>query len=238
MKIYWTVMLFILLLSFYFTVTAYYSSLSHKQQDTLAKLECIAATLSLNFSGDQLETLLQRYPTQDAITSSDEDSLYYQLHEKLRKVYEINQLNSDIYTLTFDSVHQHFYFGVTSGETPYFRHVYNSHPEDFINKYYTGGQIDRFEDENGVWLSAITPVKNSLGKVVAVIAVDQHFNDFTSEARALLLKDTIISIFVIIFLSFSLRRILKQILIAEEKTTRLIKESRQLLEEKNKKITD
>lgn len=231
-------MLFILLLSVYFIVSDYFSSLNNKQLDTLDKLKSIACTLSLQVPGDDLQNLLARYSDKDDIRSSKADPAYYTIHQKLNEARKINGLKSDIYTLTYDKKNQHFFFGVTSGENPYYRHIYDSHPQDFVDNYQTGGKIDRFEDKNGVWLSAIAPIKNKQDETVAVIVVDQHFDDFTAEARKLVLKDTIISITVILILSLSLRRILREMLSTEEKAKQTIEHSRQLLQEKNKQITD
>lgn len=237
MKIYAIVIFFILLLSVYFIVNNYLFAIKHKQEDSLNRLYSIAKTLSLQIDGDLLDSVLVKYSEKDAIATTKSSPIYYELHQTLRNAYLVNGLSSDIYTLVYDSALQKFEFGITSGESPYYRHIYDSHPEAFAKLYDTGGTIDPFEDEFGTWLSAIAPIKNSQGKVVSVLSVDRRFDDFEEEARGILFRNIAIALLSTLLLSASLYRILKQVLDEEEEAKNTIQKASQLLRQQNAKIT-
>ena len=56
--------------------------------------------------------------------------------------------------------------------------------------------IPEYTDEFGMWLSAFAPIKNSIGKTVAVVMVDEKLDDFLMSVRSELIKAFLLSLFI------------------------------------------
>ena len=134
-------------------------------------------------------------------------------------------LKTAIYTMVYDSSKGDFVFLVSSSDNPFYRHSYHSYPKILINQYQSGGQIKRYADENGEWLSSFSPIKNSKNKVIAIVQVDQKFDDFIIDARRRALKTLFISLLIITIVLVILLRLLKVILNKEAKDRFIIEES-------------
>lgn len=234
------ILLFIVLLILivYFLSHSYFVQLNIHKQKVLSRLDAIANTTAVQIEGDVLESILNTYTEIDAIAKNDQDSDYHRLQLLLSEVKRENQLSSEIYTLSLNEEKKAFYFGISSAEKPFYRHVYDHFPPELMENYELGGSIGVYEDMNGFWLSAFVPIRNSKGEVIAVIQADQLFDAFIEEARSDILVNIIISLIITAVLVFILVRSVRSILLAEDKMTNELKRSKQELEQKNRDITD
>ena len=181
----------------FFIITSYNKQINTAQTDVLQRLQAIATTVSLELNGDQHYTLTKQYSTKNAIATSEQDLMYNNFHKKLKTVQKANNIKTDIYTLFIDREDNNaIKFGVTSGETPYFRHQYTSYPESLPSLFENGGMLPPFTDNHGTWLSAVAPVKNAKGETIAVVEVDQNFEEFISQARSEVWQSIWISLIV------------------------------------------
>jgi signal transduction histidine kinase len=109
---------------------------------------------------------------------------------------EENELQTTVYTMEFDSLHQQFEFLVSTSETPYWRHEYLDFPDILLKNYRVGGVIPPYEDENGVWLSAFAPVRDNHGSVIAIVQIDAQFDHFIQEARSRIIINLLVSLLI------------------------------------------
>jgi len=231
------VMIGLLLLASYFISHSYLTSISTVQYHQLDKLHTIARTAAAQIDGDDVEYLMEAHPSKDEIKESDEDFTYHLLHKKLRRSYETNLLESPVYTLYRSPDSDRIFFGVTSSENPYFRHEYHSKPNAILDHYETGGTIDRYEDENGTWLSAFAPIKNSQGKVVSILQVDEPFDSFLVKARQDLYWNIIISVIVFFVIGLAMLNLLVRVLKKEDLIKEKLSVKNEIIETKNRDIT-
>ena len=226
-----TVLAALLLLIAYFLTSGYFNDLAQAEQASLMRLNGIAYTLAMQINGDAHQRLMARYLQKDDITIAQQDSDYLHIHQSLEQIYGANMLNTPIYTIVLDS-NNTCYFGVTSADMPYFRHPYHSAPALLMEKHAEGAMIPRYEDEFGTWLSAFAAVRNSAGKMVALVQVDQKFDEFTEHARANVLRNLFVSLLVCVFFLVLLVRVLQPILRKE----RLNKEALGAANLENKRV--
>lgn len=99
---------------------------------------------------------------------------------------------------------------VNSESKPYFKYEQEHFSKELETNYKVGGSVDVYEDENGYWLSALAPTSNSKGKLIAIVQVDNRFNEFLVQAREEIFINIGISLFFIFFLIRSMRSILVQ----------------------------
>ncbi len=256
----------VFVLTLYFVVEIYLTHIRKAKEQTLDKLEAIARTTSLVIDADQHEWLSNSLKNKDDIMSSGENELYEEIHNTLKSVQTFNHLNTPIYTLVYDSIDNDFKFIVTSAEKPYFRHSYKEYPPDLIEKYNEGAKIGIYKTENGTWLTAFAPLKNSSGKTVALINVDEESGLFIRNARKELVLNLGISILLFgvvmallyIFLNSMLKKeeIIRELLIEQNdeiikqnrkieirtylirKNNEKLKDAKQVIEDQNEKLKD
>ncbi len=212
-----TVLVAFAMLTGYFLTWSYFNDLAEAEKGSLMRLNGIAYTLAMQIDGDAHQRLMSKYLIKDAIESSKQDSDYFQIHQLLLRIYEANMLNTPIYTIVLDSTNTCF-FGVTSAETPYFRHPYHSAPALLMEKHAEGAMIPRYEDEFGTWLSAFAAVRNKKGEMVALVQVDQKFDEFLAHARSNVIFNLLVSLPVCLFFMALLVRILNPMLRKERQT--------------------
>ncbi len=228
----------LLILIGYFLTHSYYVQLNIHKNKILSRLDAVAKTAATQINGNQLDYLHQAYPNEDDIETNYQDRVYQLLHEKLSTIKKTNNLSSSIYTLSFDTTSQSFFFGVSSQPQPFFRHNYEHYPKELKTHYELGGKIDVYEDKNGHWLSAFAPIKNSEGKVIAVVQADNRFDEFLEEARREIFVNIGISALFTIILIFFLGRTMSSILVKEDQLTARLIQSKLALEEKSQETLD
>ena len=234
--------LLIVLVSFiltnsYFIYNIYDSKISGSEKSTLNKLESISKTISSQIDGTIVKMLLERYPEKDDVLSKFVDPYYRDICETLEKTAELNNILTDIYTLTWDSLNQNFFFGMTSGENQYFRHIYENPPPVLVENYEIGGVVPTYDDEHGTWLSSFSPIKDHKGRVVAVVQVDMPFDAFILEARMNLYTNILYSLLLIAIISILMFYWLRILLRREEKMMMQLESTNLIVEKKNEDIT-
>lgn len=236
-KIVWVVFTGLLALSTYFVVSTYYSFLAEAEKNELARLQAIANTVAFQIDGDKHEIIVNRYSEPGQLTSNTDDSIYYELWKPLRHAFEINELESEIATLKLNDDLTMDYI-MNSLDSPYVRDPYDDYDQEFLDYYETGGVIHQYTDEFGTWLSALAPIKNSKGEVVAMVEVDAMFDVFIAEAHSKLYKNLFITLGIFALIAFIILRLVRQIAKADEEAKRKIEESNEIITQKNKDILD
>ncbi len=190
----------------------YYTQLGIYEEEELMKLEAIAKTLSLQIDGDAHAALFSRYQEMDALTSPDQDSMYHAIYRVLTAAKAKNGLTTEIYTMVLQEADTTVLFGVSTSNNLNYRHVYTDFPATLPERYPTGGTIPMYEDMYGSWLSAFAPVTNSQGKVVAVVQVDERFDDFIMAANHDIRRNIFISFIILGVIAFFLFQSISTIL--------------------------
>lgn len=202
------------------------------------RLSALVSSLAINIDGDQHEKILNKYPWVDDITKVDQDPDYHAIFEKLNQAHVSNNLSSAIYTLVYDNDEDLFYFGVRSDSFVYYKHKYEIFPEILVEKMDSGGVIPRYQDENGEWLSAFYPIKNSKDQTVALLEADVDFGYFQQMVFDHYKKQALISLAVIVLMALFLIPYTKKILREDEEIKKELLIQKQLIEKKNKDIND
>lgn len=202
------------------------------------KLKAVCRTVSEEINGDQLAHILKRYPNENGIYSNLQHPYYYYANIKLAKIKALNELNSEIFTLVYDSTSKDFCFGYSSAGQPHFRHHYKEFPEELKTIYFTGGSLKPYRSENGYWISAVHPIYDSNGKIVSIVEVDTNFEAFYEEIFSRTINDLWISAGVFIILGFLLYRMTRNFLSKEEKIKQELIISKKEIESQNLKIKD
>lgn len=236
-KIVLTVFTGLLVLSTYFVVSTYFSFLDEAEKNALKRLEAIANTVAFQIDGDKHQLIAERYSEPGQLTSNTQDSVYYELWKPLNHAHIANNLESEIATLILNEDMTMDYI-MNSLDSPYVRDPYEDYDQEFLDYYKTGGVIHQYTDEFGTWLTALAPVKDSHGNVVAMVEVDAMFDVFIAEAHAKLFRNLLITFGIFLLIALVMLRLVRQIARADEEAKRKIEESNQIITQKNKDILD
>lgn len=228
----------IIFITSFFIIFSYYNELSLQEERQYDKLKAIVSSLSLQIDGDQHAAMFERNTAPSDIQSVTDDLTYKELNALLSACVEINGLNSPMYTLVMNREDSTFTYGVRSGNYIDFRNLYQIPPKELKTNFTSGGTIPMYETENGVWLSAFYPIKNSAGEVVALLEADIDFTEFQTIVNARYLNEVYVSLGVIIILALLLIPYARRILTKDEKQKeRFIKQTK-IIESKNRDIMD
>jgi serine phosphatase RsbU (regulator of sigma subunit) len=237
-QIFVSVFLALITISAYFIISSYTEAIGNEERNVLKRLEAITETTALQISGNEQEAMFNSNPDKNGILSLNEDSIYYKIHNILKNVAEVNSLQSPIYIAVYNFETEEFLMSVSSDDKVFFRHEYNSYPQQVIDQYKEGGEIPMYIDEFGSWLSSFTPLKNDKGEVVAIIQTDVPFDDFLSSTQGQLIKNIMFSIGVLLIVGlimfFSLRRVLKK----DKAAKRELVWSKKIIQEKQEELVD
>ena len=228
----------IILLTSFFIIFGYYSQLSLQELRQYDRLTAIVTSVAINIDGDEHEHMMSDHPNKDDISSTDGNMTYHEINQITKAAALANNLSSPIYTLVYSEENENFEFGVTSDPDPYFRHAYNNFPQILLDSMDVGGIIPSYESENGVWLSAFYPIKNSEGKTVAVLEADVEFTGFIVDVRKQYLNQAIIALCVIVVMALFLIPYSRKILKQEELRKEQARIQAAIIKEKNHDITD
>jgi signal transduction histidine kinase len=199
------------------SVLFYQYTINNFEKNELIRLRGISNTVAWQLQGEYHKTLLDRHTNYNDITRNGQDSLYDYIHEILKNNYNAYMLKSPLYTLVKSSKGNYYEFGVTSNETPYFRHEYHSFPVSILDMYDTGGEVGPYSDEFGTWLSAFSPIKDSNGNNIAIVMADEKFESFIKSARSQLIRTLSVVLGIFLFMASILIYILREILKKENK---------------------
>lgn len=182
----------------YFIAHNFYNSTQKAKEEVLHRLMAIANTVSPFIDGDDHQRIANQNMIKDGFTEHNQDSGLWRLHMILKKSMEANNLKTPLYTIVYYKQDSTFHFIGTSSDKPYYRHSYKNYPKELLAHFQTGGILDTYEDENGKWLSAFAPIKNSTGEAVALLEADENFEWFMAKARKELISNALISLAVVI----------------------------------------
>ncbi|MEM6524805.1 MAG: HAMP domain-containing sensor histidine kinase [Bacteroidota bacterium] len=216
--------------------SSYFLALKAGKKAVLQRLEILANSASIQLNGDAHEALTEKYGDRDDIIYNTQDCTYHALHSVLKLLVQKNKISTPIYTMVYNGRMDNYEFIVSSSDQPYFRHTFTKYPKELRMDYLTGGIVDVYKSENGTWLSAFQPIKNSKGDVVAVVQCDEKFDDFIEEARmALFIK---IGIALVMFLPFSffLYRYIRRNLERQDFQKHLLREKNQEIQAQSEVI--
>lgn len=195
----------------------YNAQLKIFQEKELHKLDCIASAVSYKIDGESHLDLWQRYPSTDSRDSVLSDPLYAQIKMQLEMARQMNGMSEDMYTMVYDSTRQEFVFGVNSG-APLWFDTYHDFPPQLADIYSEGGIIEfPYEDAQGTWLSAVSPITTANGELAGILQVDKRFDTFMVQARNEILTNLIIIIVFIGIIGALMFLSVKSILKRQEK---------------------
>lgn len=159
--------------------------------------------------------IVNKYSEPGQLTSNTDDSIYYELWKPLRNAFETNNLESEIATLKLNEDLTMDYI-MNSLDSPYVRDPYDDYDQEFLDYYKTGGVIHQYTDEFGTWLSALAPIKDSKGEVVAMVEVDAMFDTFIAEAHDKLNRNLSFTFGIFLLIGTIILRLVRQIARADE----------------------
>ncbi len=237
-RIIFIIYLFFILVTSFFIIFGYYNELNLQKQRQFDKLKGIVSSLAINIDGDAHQRMMEKYSGNVRMTDIREDSIYYSINQKLNEAVIKNDLNSTIYTLVLDKKREGFYYGIRSDDFIDINNEYVQTPDILLNQMEKGGIIPLHKSENGIWLSAFHPVRNSKGDVVALLEADIEFSDFKKIVNKQYLKEAVILLVIIISLFVFFILYTRKILRDEAEQKRLLANQKRIIEYKNKDIMD
>lgn len=217
--------------SFYF-----YQTLAAEREQT-SKLKTLATTVAQQVDGHEYTKFISAYSKKDQITANYQNAVYNKYHNLFTKVKKSNQLQTEIYTLTYVPEKKHFFFGFSSSETPHFRHIYDTYPQELVDNYTTGGYIEPYHDEHGYWISAFHPIFDRYGDVVGIVQVDERFDSFIAQVRKRVWMQVGITSLFLVIAGFFIIKTISKFLKDEEDIKKEIQKQKHLIEHKNAQIT-
>jgi serine phosphatase RsbU (regulator of sigma subunit) len=228
----------IIFVTAFFIIFGYYTQLKLQEKRQYDRLNAIVSTIAVQIDGDEHQQMMEDHTGFDDISSVGENMTYHHIYSQLKSAAEVNNLESDMYTLVYNEDLEYFQFGVASAKTPYFRHNYKNFPKILLDSMEVGTNIPPYQSENGTWISSFHPIKNMEGKTVAVLQADTVFQTFIDDVRSAYLGQTLISLGVIILLAFFLVPYTRKILREEEERKEQARLQAAIIKEKNRDITD
>ena len=219
----------IIFLACYSVVSSYFMYC----EQTLSRLDAIAKTLSAQIDGDKHFVLTNTHKKPREIANTNEDSLYKEIHSQLVSVANKNHLSAEISTLIYNDSLKKFFYVVNSSDSVYYLDEYSQNQASFLKYYQTGGKLPKYSDEYDTWLSAISPIKNSSGKVVAIVEVDERYDDFMDIIDDALYRKIVVALLMFAVVAFILIRYLRQILLGEEAAKKELQHSYEIINQHN-----
>jgi len=222
----------------FFIIFGYVNQLNLYEVKEYEKLQALTSSLAINVDGDIHSQLMNETKWQGDILKIDDNPNYLKIHSMLKEAHEENNLSSALYTIQYDEDEMLFHYGVRSDTFVDFRNQYEMFPEVLLEKMDVGGIIPRYKTENGEWLSAFFPIKNSTGETVALLEADVEFGHFRKMVFNQYKNQALISLVVILIMALILIPYARRILREEDKTTQSILEQNRVIALKNRDITD
>lgn len=210
--------------------------LEDSKNQVCERLKAISCTAALQIKGEQLIQLQKEAPGKDDILMNDQHPVYHELYNFLRQTYEINNLKSPVYIMVFNDTLKKFQFLATSSKVPYYKHDYELYPRQLLDNFNTGGVLDVYEDENGSWISAFAPIRDANGNPVALLQVDERFDDFLDNVWRGLISNIVIALIILLPTSLFFYSIINGMLMNEEDSRRFLKEKNEEIQIQNEMI--
>lgn len=237
-RIMFIIYLIIILLSTFFLVFGYFDQLALQEEGQYRKLKAVVSSIAMEMDGDEIDGLMASYPEKDGITNKNANGIYRKYSDIMHRVIDYNNINSPMYMLFYDADQKMFEYGIRSDDNVYFRHKYVNYPDILIEKMETGGTIPRYNTENGTWISAFYPIRNSEGKVIGLLEADEDFTSFIDDVRSQYIKNAILMLVIVVVMAVFVILYARKVLKAEEKQKALLQQQKQTIERKNANIND
>ncbi len=236
-KVFVVIFLGLISLTSYFIIFNYFDTINRSKSESLDRMYAVANTLAVSINGDNLENLLTIYTSPDAISTSGQSKTYDEIHELLNKCHHVNAFSSDIYTIHKDDYSGEFKIGVTSNESPYYRHKYNNPPEQLHDYYYFGGKLEEYTSDTGEWLSVVSPIKNSRKEIIGAIQMDLPFKEFLASSRENLIKHSFISLIIYLAIGIAMFQMISKVLKIEQRRKAIELERKSISDFKQQEIS-
>ncbi|MAW65465.1 MAG: hypothetical protein CMD18_04635 [Flavobacteriales bacterium] len=234
--------IFYLVFSIYFITSSFYKRLEIAEESAFSKMENITRNLSFFIDGDQYQELMVTNSHKNDIMANSDHTYYSQLHDILAYTKDYNSLPTDIYTWVIDTSPQGklgVKLGVTSAETPYFRHEWKDFPQDLLFFIHNGGRLKKYENKNEQWISYFSPIFNSKGEPVGAIQADISYDGFVADIRmeglksaSLILLPVLLFLVVLLWLTGRLHKkqqVLLETQVSEEKYREILDVSKDFI---------
>ena len=216
-KVFVVIFLGLVLLTSYFIGFNYFNSIDQAKTIEMSKLQAVSNALVSGIDPFELESIMLSNPNKDQIQIVNQPELYQKYHSILKKCFENNHLESPIYTVHKNNSTGGYEFGLTSNESPYFRHDYPEFPEEFHDLYHNGGQLEEYETIKGKWLSVISPIRTPDGRVIGALEMDMPFNEFLLSSRASLVSNAMYSVVFYLLIGLVVFRFIAKVIAVEKK---------------------
>lgn len=216
-------------------VMSYRAHIAAATEREFTRLAGMTMPLSRAVDAEQHERLVAQHAEEHTLFNGPDTTIYNTLRTHLVQAHDDYDLSTDVYTMVKDPTSGAFQFIVTSGPTPYFKHVWERPHPEHVNQYDIGASIGPYTDENGTWLSVFKPIKWN-GRTVAIVQADKQFDPFLAEARAAFRKTLIIYTITFILSAAFLLRWMYRILKHEDSMRERLQQTAELLREKNDDI--
>ena len=237
----------VVLLTMSFIAYNYHKTVMASEFAELSKLSAIAKTLSLQIDGDQHEALVCEYLTNPDVHAIKKSEFYNNTCSILKKAQLSNELETPIYTLFKKGLcdnntmsKQPFLFGMSSSDFIY-SNFWSSVPDEHYKYYNIGHSVSKYQTENGYWLSAFHPIKNSSKETVAILQIDRSFAKFISQARREAIYQSVLATILLSILGGLLIYYYRSILIfmnsINKSLNKIIKEKTEALEKSNQNLS-
>jgi serine phosphatase RsbU (regulator of sigma subunit) len=228
----------IVLVSMFFILFGYYNQLSVQEDRQYDKLKAIVSSIAINIDGDDHVKLMNRYTSKEELKDVNHDSTYFKINALIRTAVKLNDLNSAMYTLIYSEGKDVFKYGVRSDNYIDFKNEYKKYPKILKKKMDEGGTIPMYETENGIWLSAFHPIKNSNGQTVAILEADIDFSEFKSTVNSTYLRQAIIAILVVLLIAFLLLPYSRKVLREDDLKKKRFMQQKLIIEQSHREIKD
>ena len=226
------------MISGFFIIYGYFSQLKMYEEEELKRLKGIVSSLAIQMDGDAHLQLIEKNMWMGDIDSVNSDSSYFALHYPLSIAQKENELSSALYTMYYDEEERVFLYIVRSDDYVDYRSKYEMYPDELLEKMNDGGVLDRYETENGEWLSAFYPIRTKDGRLAGVLQADIEFGQFKTLAFDRYKDQGIISLIVILVLALVLIPYVRSILKEDEAIKIEILQQKSIIEEKNRDLND
>jgi serine phosphatase RsbU (regulator of sigma subunit) len=222
----------------FFILFGYYNQLSVQESRQYDKLKAIVSSIAINIDGGDHEELMHRYSSAEELKKVNQDSLYLGISNLLGKAVKLNDLNSAMYTLVYSKDEDVFKYGVRSDNYIDIKNEYKKYPKILKDKMDVGGTIPMYESENGIWLSAFHPIKNSSGKTVAILEADIDFSEFKSTVNSTYSRQAIVAVLVVLLITFILLPYSRKILRDDDLKKKRFMQQKLIIEQSHREIKD
>ena len=197
----------------YITINSYYTQLAIYEEKELFKLDCIANAVAYKISGEEYQSLIERFPSSSDAGSVASDPTYQKIYQQLSGAVQMTKVPSEIHTVYKDTNTNKFKLAIVSDDKKWQSELSGPTPLDSL--YAKGGMIGRFTTSEGVpSIGAISLINDSNMQPVGVLQVNETFDSFIQKSKNQIYFNIILSlifIFIIgVLMFFSVKNILKR----------------------------